>query len=336
MLDLASKAAGGRVLMVSSLDYEHPGCNVIDGGMDSFWISTGLYPQEILLELGRRCPVSSVQLASTSVRSIRIEGSQEAMPVNFQKLAEASLRDTCGQMQLEEFQCHTHGRTGYVRVVILSGWHDFCSVHRIRVEAPQSVVDALPPEEVPEPVCETASLVTRDMRHEGTAPSHPEKAQWIERVRQDGLALRFAQELIADRDVVLAAVQHSGDALQFASDGLRGSREIVLAAVQKKGSAIRWALPELRSDPGMGLAAVRQNGNALQFCDNNLKADRRVVLAAVQQHGTALRWAKKDLRGDHEVIELASRTFFWTKRELAELEEAEDDEDEDEDDRSDN
>lgn len=335
MLDLASEAAGGKVLMVSSLDADHPGGNVIDGGLDSYWMSTGLYPQEILLELGRRCPVSNVQLSSTSVRHIRIEGCQEPAPLNFHKLAETSFRDPQGQLQSEQVQCQQQdAHMCFVRVVILSGWHDFCSVRQIRVEVPESIADTLPP--VGPPVAAPKHDVP-PVGHEpaATVQGGPKQLQWIEQVRRDGLALRFAQEFAADREVVLAAVQQSGDALQFASDGLREDREVVLAAVQKKGSAIRWASAQLQMDREVGLEAVRQNGKALQFCGANLRADRAVVLAAVEQHGSALQWAKPDLRRDREVSDVASRTFFWTKRELAELEEAED-EDEDEDDLSDN
>merc|ERR1719401_413892 len=101
MLDLAAKETGGKVIMVSSADAAHPGENIIDGRSDSYWMSTGLYPQEILLELGHRSLISSVHLATTSVRRVRIEGSQEEMPVNFQMLAEGVLQDVCGQMQTD-------------------------------------------------------------------------------------------------------------------------------------------------------------------------------------------------------------------------------------------
>lgn len=71
MPDLVAKKVGGKVVMVSSLDEQHPGDNMIDGREDSYWISTGLYPQEILLQLGQRAAVSSVKISTTNVRGIR-------------------------------------------------------------------------------------------------------------------------------------------------------------------------------------------------------------------------------------------------------------------------
>ena len=71
MPDLVSKKVGGKVLMVSSLDENHPGDNMIDGREESYWISTGLYPQEILLQLSQRAQVSNVKVCATNVRGIR-------------------------------------------------------------------------------------------------------------------------------------------------------------------------------------------------------------------------------------------------------------------------
>ncbi len=75
MPDLVAKKVGGKVVMVSSLDEQHPGDNMIDGREDSYWISTGLYPQEILLQLGQRAAVSSVKISTTNVRGIRASAS---------------------------------------------------------------------------------------------------------------------------------------------------------------------------------------------------------------------------------------------------------------------
>ena len=72
MPDLVAQKVGGKVLMVSSLDENHPGDNMIDGREDSYWISTGLYPQEILLQLSQRSQVSNVKISATNVRGIRI------------------------------------------------------------------------------------------------------------------------------------------------------------------------------------------------------------------------------------------------------------------------
>jgi hypothetical protein len=55
----------------------------------------------------------------------------------------------------------------------------------------------------------------------------------------------------------------SGDALQYASEVLRGDREVVMAAVQQNGDALAYASEELKGDREVVMAAVQQNWHAL-------------------------------------------------------------------------
>mmetsp|Transcript_51654 Transcript_51654/g.147283 ORF Transcript_51654/g.147283 Transcript_51654/m.147283 type:complete len:122 (+) Transcript_51654:83-448(+) len=121
--------------MVSSLDESHPGENMIDGNEHSYWISTGLYPQEILLQLGKPSKVSSVKISTTNVKGVRVESCADDTPVNFKTLAEGTLEEKSGHLQLKELRCSDSSESAaYVKVLILSGWHDFCSIHRVVVE----------------------------------------------------------------------------------------------------------------------------------------------------------------------------------------------------------
>lgn len=135
MPDLASKQAGGKVFLVSSLDPAHPGENVIDGDDTTFWISTGLYPQEILLDLGQLARVSSVSLSSTRVRNLRVEGwSHEDTRACCKTLAEGEIENTAsGWLQKRQLTCSKQ-EIDYVLLVILSGWDDFCTIHNIQVD----------------------------------------------------------------------------------------------------------------------------------------------------------------------------------------------------------
>jgi hypothetical protein len=54
-------------------------------------------------------------------------------------------------------------------------------------------------------------------------------------------------------------VQHDGWALRFAADELRADRGIVLAAVRQKSSALQYASAELQLDP-----EIRSNLSAVE------------------------------------------------------------------------
>jgi hypothetical protein len=118
-------------------------------------------------------------------------------------------------------------------------------------------------------------------------------------VQQTGNALEFAScELQADREFVMAAVQQTGNALEYASRELQADRVIVMAAVQQTGYAVKSASIELQADSGIVMAAVQKKGDALAYVDRKFRADRAVVMAAVQQDASVLLYAAASLSAD--------------------------------------
>ena len=84
---------------------------------------------------------------------------------------------------------------------------------------------------------------------------------WVKDAMEELRLRRGAEEAEAVQfAVVLAAVQQSGEALQFASEELKADREVVLAAVQQDGLALEHASEELRANREVVLAAVKQKG----------------------------------------------------------------------------
>jgi len=120
--------------MVTSLDVQHASESVIDGQSGTFWITTGLYPQEIIVRLGQPGKLSNVKLSCAKIRHFRFEGCAEESPVNFKVLAEAELEDIQHKLQVWERQWDTEEKAmTFVKLVILSGWDDFCAVSNLQV-----------------------------------------------------------------------------------------------------------------------------------------------------------------------------------------------------------
>ena len=135
-----------------------------------------------------------------------------------------------------------------------------------------------------------------------------EKHKLLEKVKQDGHALEYANELFkGDQEIVLAAVQQNGLVLQYASEALQGDKEIVMTAVQQEGAALASASENLKNDKSIVLAAVKQRGHALHFASEALKNDKEIVMAAIQKDGTALHLASPELRNDKEIVLAAIR-----------------------------
>ena len=138
-------------------------------------------------------------------------------------------------------------------------------------------------------------------------PFHEDRDIVLAAVQQNGIALeRAAEPLKADRGIVLAAVQQNGVALRYAAEPLKADRGIVLVAVQQEGTALEYAAKPLKADKDIVLAAVLQEGLALQYAAKLLKADRDIyrdiVLAAVQQNGEALIHAANRLNADRDIV----------------------------------
>jgi hypothetical protein len=133
--------------------------------------------------------------------------------------------------------------------------------------------------------------------------------------------------VLADREIVLKAMQSGCLYLNRASEELRGDPEVVRAAVQQgrwfqlkhapaalradrafvlslPSVALEHLSPELRADREVVLAAMRcgSGGSTLHAASEELKADREVVLAAVRGSDAALEHASPQLRADRELV----------------------------------
>jgi hypothetical protein len=110
-------------------------------------------------------------------------------------------------------------------------------------------------------------------------------------------------ELRGDKEIMLTAVQHGWEALEFASENLKNDKEIVLTALEDSYQALKFASDNLKNDKEFVLETVQKNGWALEFASDNLKNDKEIVFAAVQQNrGLALEFASNNLKNDKEIV----------------------------------
>ena len=123
------------------------------------------------------------------------------------------------------------------------------------------------------------------------------RAEWLNKVKNDGFALRNADESIKkDREIVLAAVTNNGSALYSADESLKKDKEIVLAAVQ--------------------------NGGALRYADESLQKDKEIISSAEMDQDKKIEFKKReiDLKNSEDI-----KTLFLRYNLLAEEVEEEND-----------
>jgi heat shock protein beta-11 len=153
-LDVAHKTSGAQVVLSTSSDPRHPPENIIDGDKSSFWVSTGLFPQEIIISFQSQVIISAIQIYCFNVKELIVERSVKADPVDFELVCERDLAFTDTHLQKEEIkvQCHdqapTHSMSNqlffqiqadstsasHLRFLIKTGHDHFISVHSIIVQ----------------------------------------------------------------------------------------------------------------------------------------------------------------------------------------------------------
>lgn len=66
-MDLAHKENGGQIVMSTCSDSRYPPDNMLDGAENTKWVTTGMFPQEFILDLG--CLSNVTQIGTISRNS---------------------------------------------------------------------------------------------------------------------------------------------------------------------------------------------------------------------------------------------------------------------------
>lgn len=99
----------------------------------------------------------------------------------------------------------------------------------------------------------------------------------IDHMRGEGRGLCRARDLRKDPEIVTAAVNSRGAALEYASAELQADRSIVMQAISNDPMALQWAAPVLKGDRKVVVAALeKSDGRALEWVPRELLADKAV------------------------------------------------------------
>ena len=119
----------------TSVSNEHPPSRIADGSMNTFWTSTGLYPQELSIALDTTAIIKKVEIISMGIKSVEISKSEIANATNWERISSrCDADDADGNIQrLSPEIIIPDAKASYVRVRIMSGWSDIVSVFKISI-----------------------------------------------------------------------------------------------------------------------------------------------------------------------------------------------------------
>ncbi|KAG3283215.1 intraflagellar transport protein 25 homolog isoform X3 [Ictidomys tridecemlineatus] len=131
--DLCLSSEGSEVVLATSSDEKHPPENIIDGNPETFWTTTGMFPQEFIICFHKHVKVEKLIIQSYLVRTLKIEKTKSKEPVDFERWIERDFVHTEGQLQNEEILVHD-GYCTYLRFIITKAFDHFISVHCVSAE----------------------------------------------------------------------------------------------------------------------------------------------------------------------------------------------------------
>ncbi|XP_066548386.1 intraflagellar transport protein 25 homolog isoform X1 [Amia ocellicauda] len=133
MIDAALNSSGAQVILATSNDENYPPENIIDGSSETFWVSTGMFPQEFIIRFSNPVKVSLVTLQCYNVKHLKIEKSASNEAADFEAVIEKEFEHTEGQLQSNDI-AFSGTRATHLKFIIQSGYDHFVSVHRVMVE----------------------------------------------------------------------------------------------------------------------------------------------------------------------------------------------------------
>lgn len=120
--------------IATSCDDRHPPESAIDGKADTFWSTTGLFPQELVVTLKEPAKVSSISTVTLGVRRLQVLGSESTVDGEYSELVpEVDVEQADGGRQ-EEVYTVDGSPVRHVKLVLLAGWHHFAKVYNVSVK----------------------------------------------------------------------------------------------------------------------------------------------------------------------------------------------------------
>ncbi|XP_028852377.1 intraflagellar transport protein 25 homolog [Denticeps clupeoides] len=131
MTESSLSSSGAKVVLVSSSDENHPPENILDGSTKSFWISTGMFPQEFIIRFPHATKISVLTIHSYNIKGLKLEKCMTEDTEKFENVAEKELERTDSHLQINDVSLNTTAT--HLRFIITSGYDHFVSVHSITV-----------------------------------------------------------------------------------------------------------------------------------------------------------------------------------------------------------
>uniref|UniRef100_A0A3Q2QY54 Heat shock protein, alpha-crystallin-related, b11 n=1 Tax=Fundulus heteroclitus TaxID=8078 RepID=A0A3Q2QY54_FUNHE len=99
----------------------------------TFWMSTGMFPQEFVIRFAETTNISSLTVESYNIKHLRIEKNTSPSAAQFEPVTQEEFERTEGHLQTNAISLNGCSAT-HLRFIIAAGYDHFVSVHRVSVQ----------------------------------------------------------------------------------------------------------------------------------------------------------------------------------------------------------
>mmetsp|Transcript_29004 Transcript_29004/g.40426 ORF Transcript_29004/g.40426 Transcript_29004/m.40426 type:complete len:294 (+) Transcript_29004:161-1042(+) len=136
--NLTLSSEGAEICHVTSRDHRFPASNVLDGDPRTFWLSTGLFPQEIMIVLPSVSTIECIKICTANVRMLTLEISETMKATDFKEIFEVKLDRLPPGRKRQRYVSSSIStkklNAQYLRFRFHSGWKSFVAMYSVEAE----------------------------------------------------------------------------------------------------------------------------------------------------------------------------------------------------------
>jgi heat shock protein beta-11 len=96
----------------------------------TFWMTTGLYPQEIVISVQNKQPISRINVEANGASTIEVMSSDKSLPTNFVALTQLSFGADGWQSSNQSFPAVG---ARYIKLVVTHGFKSFAAIKHVSI-----------------------------------------------------------------------------------------------------------------------------------------------------------------------------------------------------------
>ncbi len=111
-------STGAVISSASCYSSVHPPSAVLENNVTSFWMTTGIFPQEIVLQLAESSSIKSVDLIATGLRNIELSKCDGQQASNWERVSISDADDADGEIQRLSVQIPARLTANFLRLKV--------------------------------------------------------------------------------------------------------------------------------------------------------------------------------------------------------------------------